>query len=154
MVLGSVLGVGPQRGRSYPGQGGCFVRTCSVGRLSACGCLSPDCALIQSHIGPGTYGSKDTCFSRKKLKKEAGTGWAKAQEATRLTHLPHFQYRTIMKEKRLQVRSLGRTPPLSKGGLSVLQGSGRAHSLRNTIIPRLLPERTSPSVRFSPSLFS
>ncbi|XP_037683058.1 lymphocyte expansion molecule [Choloepus didactylus] len=55
-----------------------------------------------SHIGPGTYSSKETCFSKKKLKKEASTGWAKAQEATRLTQLPHFQYQAIMREKRLQ----------------------------------------------------
>ncbi|XP_060976009.1 ciliary microtubule-associated protein 2 isoform X2 [Dama dama] len=55
-----------------------------------------------SHIGPGTYGFKETCFSNKKLKKEVGTGWAKAQEATRLTQLPHFQYQAIMKEKRQQ----------------------------------------------------
>ncbi|XP_066125191.1 ciliary microtubule-associated protein 2 isoform X2 [Saccopteryx bilineata] len=55
-----------------------------------------------AHIGPGTYGCKETCFSKKKLKREVGTGWAKAQEATRLTKLPHFQYQTIMREKRLQ----------------------------------------------------
>ncbi|KAI4549523.1 hypothetical protein MJG53_001962 [Ovis ammon polii x Ovis aries] len=60
-----------------------------------------------SHIGPGTYGFKETCFSNKKLKKEVGTGWAKAQEATRLTQLPHFQYQAIMKEKRQQKEKLG-----------------------------------------------
>lgn len=124
------------------------MRTCPVGGLSACGCLSPQCALTQSHLGPGTYGCKSTCFSRKKLKKEVGTGWATAQEATRLTQMPHFQYQTTIKQKRLQVRSLGRTLPHSRGGLSVLQGPGRAHPLRNTIIPRLLPAWTSPSVRF------
>lgn len=69
-----------------------------MGRLGGC-----DCALTQSHIGPGTYGSKETCFSKKKLKKEVGTGWARAQEAVRLTQLPHFQYQAIMKEKQLQV---------------------------------------------------
>uniref|UniRef100_A0A8C0C2X4 Lymphocyte expansion molecule n=1 Tax=Balaenoptera musculus TaxID=9771 RepID=A0A8C0C2X4_BALMU len=53
-----------------------------------------------SHTGPGTYGCKETCFSIKKLKKEVGTGWAKAQEAPRLTQLPYFQYWAIMKEKR------------------------------------------------------
>ncbi|XP_055257363.1 lymphocyte expansion molecule [Moschus berezovskii] len=60
-----------------------------------------------SHIGPGTYGFKETCFSNRKLKKEVGTGWAKAQEATRLTQLPHFQYQAIMKEKRQQKEKLG-----------------------------------------------
>uniref|UniRef100_A0A8C6BPI9 Ciliary microtubule associated protein 2 n=1 Tax=Monodon monoceros TaxID=40151 RepID=A0A8C6BPI9_MONMO len=56
-----------------------------------------------SHIGPGTYGYKETCFSIKKLKKEVGTGCAKAQEATRLTQLPHFQYQAMLKEKRQQL---------------------------------------------------
>lgn len=76
------------------------------------GCTWPcsDSILAQSHIGPGTYGFKETCFSNKKLKKEVGTGWAKAQEATRLTQLPHFQYQAIMKEKRQQVRPLGPHP--------------------------------------------
>ncbi|XP_004468034.2 ciliary microtubule-associated protein 2 [Dasypus novemcinctus] len=60
-----------------------------------------------SHMGPGTYNSKETCFSKKKLKKEAGTGWAKAQEASRLTQLPHFQYQAIVREKRLQKERLG-----------------------------------------------
>lgn len=67
--------------------------------------------------------------------KEVGTGWAKAQEATRLTKLPHFQYQAILREKRLQVRSLGHAPLQPKGGLSVLPTPGRAHSLRNTSIP-------------------
>uniref|UniRef100_A0A2K6S229 Ciliary microtubule associated protein 2 n=1 Tax=Saimiri boliviensis boliviensis TaxID=39432 RepID=A0A2K6S229_SAIBB len=67
-----------------------------------------------SHIGPGTYSSKETCFSKTKLMKEVDTGWAKAQEATRLTQLPHFQYQAILKEKRLQVRPLG--PGLSLSG--------------------------------------
>uniref|UniRef100_A0A8D1NE15 Lymphocyte expansion molecule n=1 Tax=Sus scrofa TaxID=9823 RepID=A0A8D1NE15_PIG len=64
-------------------------------------------SLDMSHIGPGTYGSKETCFSKKKLKREVGTGWARAQEATRLTQLPHFQYQAIMREKRLQKEKLG-----------------------------------------------
>ncbi|XP_027962744.1 lymphocyte expansion molecule isoform X4 [Eumetopias jubatus] len=60
-----------------------------------------------SHIGPGTYSSKETCFSKKKLKKEVGTGWARTEEAVRLTQLPHFQYQAIMKEKQLQKEKLG-----------------------------------------------
>lgn len=82
-----------------------------------------DCALTQSHLGPGTYGCKETCFSKKKLLKEVGTGWAKAQEATRLTQMPHFQYQTIMREKQLQVRSRGCAAPHSKGA-SVSPGQG------------------------------
>ncbi|KAK2107316.1 hypothetical protein P7K49_016830 [Saguinus oedipus] len=85
--------------------------TCSVEQSSVedcrCGCHSSDHTLTQSHIGPGTYSSKETCFSKKKLMKEVDTGWAKAQEATRLTQLPHFQYQAIMKEKRLQEQKLG-----------------------------------------------
>nr|KAF6444120.1 lymphocyte expansion molecule [Molossus molossus] len=60
-----------------------------------------------SHLGPGTYGYKETCFSKKKLMKEVGTGWAKAQEATRLTQMPHFQYQAILREKQLQKEKLG-----------------------------------------------
>ncbi|XP_049989895.1 lymphocyte expansion molecule-like, partial [Alexandromys fortis] len=61
----------------------------------------------QSHIGPGTYNSKDTCFSKKFLEQKLGSGWARAQEATRLTQLPHFQYQSIMKERQQQVHKLG-----------------------------------------------
>uniref|UniRef100_I3M3H2 Ciliary microtubule associated protein 2 n=1 Tax=Ictidomys tridecemlineatus TaxID=43179 RepID=I3M3H2_ICTTR len=57
-----------------------------------------------SHIGPGTYSSKETCFSKKKLKKEVDTGWALAQQAIRLTQLPHFRYQTVVRERKLQVR--------------------------------------------------
>ncbi|XP_021490939.1 ciliary microtubule-associated protein 2 [Meriones unguiculatus] len=60
-----------------------------------------------AHIGPGTYNSKDTCFSKKFLEQKLGTGWARAQEATRLTKLPHFQYQAIMKERQQQVHKLG-----------------------------------------------
>ncbi|XP_073936128.1 ciliary microtubule-associated protein 2-like [Castor canadensis] len=60
-----------------------------------------------SNIGPGAYNSKETCFSKKKLKKEVDTGWARAQEATRLTKLPHFQYQAIMKYRRQQEQKLG-----------------------------------------------
>uniref|UniRef100_A0A8C2VH91 Ciliary microtubule associated protein 2 n=1 Tax=Chinchilla lanigera TaxID=34839 RepID=A0A8C2VH91_CHILA len=60
-----------------------------------------------SHIGPGTYSCRETCFSKKKLKKEVGTGWARAQEAARLTQLPHFRYEALLKERRLQAQKLG-----------------------------------------------
>uniref|UniRef100_H0W9S3 Ciliary microtubule associated protein 2 n=1 Tax=Cavia porcellus TaxID=10141 RepID=H0W9S3_CAVPO len=60
-----------------------------------------------SHIGPGTYSIEETCFSSKKLKKEVGTGWARAQEAARLTQLPHFRYEALLKERQLQVQKLG-----------------------------------------------
>ncbi|EHB13982.1 hypothetical protein GW7_12468 [Heterocephalus glaber] len=61
----------------------------------------------QSHIGPGTYSCKETCFSKQKLKKEVGTGWARAQEATRLTQLPHFRYKVLIKERWLEAQKLG-----------------------------------------------
>ncbi|XP_051027976.1 lymphocyte expansion molecule [Acomys russatus] len=60
-----------------------------------------------SHIGPGTYNTKDTCFSKRFLDQKLSTGWARAQEATRLTQLPHFQYQAIMKERQQQVHKLG-----------------------------------------------
>ncbi|XP_055978187.1 ciliary microtubule-associated protein 2 [Sorex fumeus] len=60
-----------------------------------------------SHLGPGNYDGQETCFSKNKLTREQGTGWAKAQEATRLTKLPHFQYQVTMKEKQWQKEKLG-----------------------------------------------
>ncbi|GAB5575113.1 lymphocyte expansion molecule isoform X1 [Prionailurus iriomotensis] len=68
---------------------------------------APYSRLHSVQMGPGTYGYQETCFSKKKLSKEVGTGWARTQEATRLTQLPHFQYEAIMKEKRLQKEKLG-----------------------------------------------
>nr|XP_030726244.1 lymphocyte expansion molecule [Globicephala melas] len=91
------------------------------GWTRGCGWPRSDCALTQSHIGPGTYGCKETCFSIKKLKKEVGTGCAKAQEATWLTQLPHFQYRAILKEKRQQKEELGPGSYNSKDFLEELQ---------------------------------
>ncbi|XP_011238831.1 ciliary microtubule-associated protein 2 isoform X3 [Mus musculus] len=60
-----------------------------------------------SHIGPGTYNSKDTCFSKKFLEQKLGSGWSQAHEATRLTQLPHFHYQAIKKEKEQQVHKRG-----------------------------------------------
>ncbi|XP_008568368.1 PREDICTED: uncharacterized protein C1orf177 homolog [Galeopterus variegatus] len=74
-----------------------------------------------SHIGPGIYSSKETCFSKQKLKKEMDTGWAKAQEATRLTKLPHFQYQAIMREKQQQEQKLGPGSYNFKDFLQLLQ---------------------------------
>ncbi|XP_026966533.1 ciliary microtubule-associated protein 2 [Sagmatias obliquidens] len=91
------------------------------GWTRGCGWPRSDCALTQSHIGPGTYGCKETCFRIKKLKKEVGTGCAKAQEATWLTQLPHFQYRAILKEKRQQKEELGPGSYNSKDFLEELQ---------------------------------
>lgn len=74
-----------------------------------------------SHVGPGTYGCKETCFIKKKLKKEVGTGWARAQEATRLTQLPHVQYQAIMRERQLQKEKLGPGSYELKDFLELLQ---------------------------------
>lgn len=100
-----------------------------MGRPGRC-----DHALTQSHIGPGTYGYKETCFSKKKLREEVGTGWARAQEAIRLTQLPHFQYQAIMKEKQLQVRPPrpGRVPPL--GNAITLQTPSRGDIPRFQVV--------------------
>ncbi|XP_074121947.1 ciliary microtubule-associated protein 2 isoform X3 [Sminthopsis crassicaudata] len=54
----------------------------------------------KAHLGPGMYKFSDGCFDEEEVKKAIGTGWAKAQEATRLTQLPHFQYKPIIKEKK------------------------------------------------------
>lgn len=151
--LGAQLraGGGTPEEQVAPRPGGGLVRTCSVGRLRMCGWSSPDCALTQSHTGPRTYDYAETCFSKRKLKKEAGTGWAESQEASQLTQMPLFQYQAILREKQVQVGSLLHTPPHSMGGVSGLSGPGRAHPLRNTIIPRA-PSRVD--IPNSPSLFS
>ncbi|XP_031824912.1 lymphocyte expansion molecule isoform X1 [Sarcophilus harrisii] len=54
----------------------------------------------KAHLGPGMYKFSDGCFDEEEVKKAIGTGWAKAQEATRLTQLPHFQFKPIIKEKK------------------------------------------------------
>lgn len=105
-----------------------------MGRLGRC-----DHALTQSHIGPGTYGYQETCFSKKKLREEVGTGWARAQEAIRLTQLPHFQYQAIMKEKQLQVR-----PPQARQSSFFRE----CHHP-----PDSFPGGTFPGFRLSPSAF-
>ncbi|XP_074076419.1 ciliary microtubule-associated protein 2 isoform X2 [Macrotis lagotis] len=61
----------------------------------------------RAHLGPGMYHFNGGCFDEEKLKKIIGTGWAKAEEATRLTHLPHFQYKAAIKEKKLIEGKIG-----------------------------------------------
>ncbi|KAM5266322.1 ciliary microtubule-associated protein 2 [Hipposideros larvatus] len=78
-------------------------------------------SIDMSHIGPGTYDYAETCFSKKKLKKEVGTGWAKSQEASQLTQMPHFQYQAIMREKQLQTENLGPGSYNFKDFLELLQ---------------------------------
>ncbi|XP_049630905.1 lymphocyte expansion molecule [Suncus etruscus] len=68
---------------------------------------SPRYSKEVSHLGPGMYSYKETDFSKKKLSREVGTGWARAQEAARLTQLPHFQYRGTSKERQRQKDKLG-----------------------------------------------
>ncbi|XP_068948813.1 ciliary microtubule-associated protein 2-like [Petaurus breviceps papuanus] len=61
----------------------------------------------RTHMGPGMYRFSDGCFDEEEVKKAIGTGWAKAQEATRLTQLPHFQYKSIIKEKKFLGEQIG-----------------------------------------------
>ncbi|XP_054994289.1 lymphocyte expansion molecule [Sorex araneus] len=60
-----------------------------------------------SHLGPGVYDGRETCFSKNRLAREQDTGWARAREATRLTTLPHFQYQVTVREKQRQKEKLG-----------------------------------------------
>ncbi|XP_072505689.1 ciliary microtubule-associated protein 2 isoform X2 [Notamacropus eugenii] len=53
------------------------------------------------------YHVSDGCFDEEEVKKAIGTGWAKAQEATRLTQLPHFQYKSVAKEKKFLKEKIG-----------------------------------------------
>ncbi|XP_020832574.1 ciliary microtubule-associated protein 2 [Phascolarctos cinereus] len=61
----------------------------------------------RTHLGPGMYHFSDGCFDEEEVKKAIGTGWAKAQEATRLTQLPHFQYKSVIKEKKFLEENIG-----------------------------------------------
>ncbi|KAK1340047.1 hypothetical protein QTO34_018611, partial [Cnephaeus nilssonii] len=86
----------------------------AVGGLGGCGCPSSDCALTQSYLGPGTYGFKETCFGKKKVKKEVGTGWAKAQKAIGCPSCPTSSSRPSRE------RSGCRTTIISPGSFCVI----------------------------------
>ncbi|XP_007480590.2 lymphocyte expansion molecule isoform X1 [Monodelphis domestica] len=58
-------------------------------------------------MGPGKYTLIDGCFKEEEVKQALGSGWAKAEEANRLTQLPHFQYNPVIKEKKSLKEKVG-----------------------------------------------
>uniref|UniRef100_A0A452HVG0 Uncharacterized protein n=1 Tax=Gopherus agassizii TaxID=38772 RepID=A0A452HVG0_9SAUR len=64
---------------------------------------APYCKQVSSELlGPGTYNIDHGSFSSSVLQEKASnSGWAKAQEAARLTQMPHFNFKETLKKKKL-----------------------------------------------------
>ncbi|XP_066482421.1 ciliary microtubule-associated protein 2 [Tiliqua scincoides] len=59
-------------------------------------------------LGPGTYSLDYGSFSAIALQKRLSTSsWAKAQESTRLSQMPHFNFKDICKKKKTLKENLG-----------------------------------------------
>ncbi|XP_058034928.1 lymphocyte expansion molecule [Ahaetulla prasina] len=66
------------------------------------------CSELCRKLGPGTYVTDDGSFSSSALQKRASSSsWAKAQEASRLTQMPHFQFKEICQQEKIRKRKLG-----------------------------------------------
>ncbi|XP_070605075.1 ciliary microtubule-associated protein 2 [Erythrolamprus reginae] len=66
------------------------------------------CSELSRNLGPGTYVTDDGSFSPTALQKGASSSsWAKAQEAARLTQMPHFQFKEICQQEKARKRKLG-----------------------------------------------
>uniref|UniRef100_A0A8D0DXL3 Ciliary microtubule associated protein 2 n=1 Tax=Salvator merianae TaxID=96440 RepID=A0A8D0DXL3_SALMN len=63
------------------------------------------CSDLSRKLGPGTYSIDNGCFGAAAQTRLSSSSWAKAQEAMRLTNMPHFRYKEICtKEKALKAR--------------------------------------------------
>ncbi|KAL7985043.1 hypothetical protein Chor_003613 [Crotalus horridus] len=59
-------------------------------------------------LGPGSYVTDNGSFSSTALQKRASSSsWAKAQEAARLTQMPHFKFKEICQQEKARKRKLG-----------------------------------------------
>ncbi|XP_015281716.1 PREDICTED: uncharacterized protein C1orf177 homolog [Gekko japonicus] len=65
------------------------------------------CSDLNRRLGPGTYSVDCGGFSSIALQKLSFSNWAKAQEATRLTQMPHFNFKEICKKGKLLKQKLG-----------------------------------------------
>lgn len=65
------------------------------------------CSDLNRRLGPGTYSTDYGGFSSTGLQKLSFSNWAKAQEATRLTKMPHFNFKEIYKKGKLLKQKLG-----------------------------------------------
>ncbi|KAJ6632722.1 hypothetical protein lerEdw1_014627 [Lerista edwardsae] len=59
-------------------------------------------------LGPGTYSLDDGSFSAIAFQKRLSSfSWAKVQESTRLTQMPHFNFKNVSKTKKALKENLG-----------------------------------------------
>ncbi|XP_063155922.1 ciliary microtubule-associated protein 2 [Candoia aspera] len=66
------------------------------------------CSELSRKLGPGTYMTDYGSFSSTALQKNvSSSSWAKAQEAARLTEMPHFKFKEICQQEKAQKRKLG-----------------------------------------------
>nr|XP_056701447.1 lymphocyte expansion molecule [Euleptes europaea] len=65
------------------------------------------CSDLNRRLGPGTYSVDQGGFSSISMQKLSFSNWAKAQEATRLTEMPHFNFKEICKKGKLLKQKLG-----------------------------------------------
>ncbi|XP_048354173.1 lymphocyte expansion molecule [Sphaerodactylus townsendi] len=65
------------------------------------------CSDLNRRLGPGTYSTDHGCFSFITVQKSSFSTWAKAQEATRLTEMPHFNFKEICKKGKFLKQKLG-----------------------------------------------
>uniref|UniRef100_A0A8D0DXC6 Ciliary microtubule associated protein 2 n=1 Tax=Salvator merianae TaxID=96440 RepID=A0A8D0DXC6_SALMN len=62
------------------------------------------CSDLSRKLGPGTYSIDNGCFGAAAQTRLSSSSWAKAQEAMRLTNMPHFRYKEICtKEKKARL---------------------------------------------------
>ncbi|XP_025032156.1 lymphocyte expansion molecule, partial [Python bivittatus] len=66
------------------------------------------CSELSRKLGPGTYTIENGNFRSTILQKKASSSsWAKAQEAARLTQMPHFKFKEICQQEKFRKRKLG-----------------------------------------------
>ncbi|EMP33600.1 hypothetical protein UY3_09311, partial [Chelonia mydas] len=73
---------------------------------------APYCKKVSSElgrkVGPGTYNIDHGSFSSSVLhEKASNSGWAKAEEAARLTQMPHFNFKETLKKRKYLKEKLG-----------------------------------------------
>uniref|UniRef100_A0A8C8ST18 Lymphocyte expansion molecule n=1 Tax=Pelusios castaneus TaxID=367368 RepID=A0A8C8ST18_9SAUR len=70
---------------------------------------APYCRKVSSELlGPGTYNIDHGSFSSSALREKASnSGWAKAQEAARITQMPHFNFKETLKKNKYLKEKLG-----------------------------------------------
>uniref|UniRef100_A0A8C8SVG6 Lymphocyte expansion molecule n=1 Tax=Pelusios castaneus TaxID=367368 RepID=A0A8C8SVG6_9SAUR len=71
-------------------------------------CRKVSSELVSLKLGPGTYNIDHGSFSSSALREKASnSGWAKAQEAARITQMPHFNFKETLKKNKYLKEKLG-----------------------------------------------